>query len=100
MSNWVKRFQERQRELTQGADADLVQANRRRYKRALLLLAFNAGLIFLNGKVNLSPALRTAVGILSATICLLGLLMLRWAWQESLFLNRPDPEGPPSILKK
>jgi hypothetical protein len=100
MSNWLKRFQERQRELAQGADADLVQANRQRYKRALLLLAFDAGLIFLNDKVNLSPLLRTAVGILSVIIFLLGLLLLKWAWKESVFLNRPDPEVPPSILKK
>ena len=29
-----------------------------------------------------------------------GLLMAKWAQQESAFLSRPDPEGPPKIFKE
>jgi hypothetical protein len=99
MANWLKRFQERQRELAQGVDADLVKANRRRFRRGLLLLAFGCLLGFVGPKLHLSLALRAAAAVVFGMSCLIGILMLQWAARESAFLNGPDPQRPVSILK-
>jgi hypothetical protein len=99
MGSWLKRFQERQRELARGADADLVQNNRTRYKHGLFLLAFGLLVGFLRPKVHLSGVLQAAAVVVSIASFTIGFVLLRWAYQESIFLNRPDPEKPPSILE-
>ena len=99
MSNWLKRFQERQRELARGADADLVQDNRTRYKRGLFLIAFGLLVGFLGSKVHLSGGLQSAAVVLSIASFTIGFVLLRWAYQESIFLNRPDPENRPVSLR-
>ena len=38
MPSWLERWHKRQRELAQGADADLMRANRRRFRVALGLI--------------------------------------------------------------
>jgi hypothetical protein len=98
MSNWLRRFQERQRELAIGVDADLVKANRRRFKRGLFLLAVGCLLGFAGPKMHLSFVLRVAVAVVFGMSGLIGLFMLQWAARESTFLHRPDPEKPLSIL--
>src|SRR5260370_4252168 len=99
MGNWLKRLQERQRERAQGVDADLVQDNGRRYRRGLFLLAFGLLFGFLGSKVHSSGVLHAAEAVLSIASCVIGFILLRWAYQESLFLNRPDLEKPLSILE-
>jgi hypothetical protein len=98
MTNWLKRFQERQRELAHGVDADLVKINRRRFRRGLFLLAFGCLLGFVGPKVHLSLLLRAATAVVFGISCLIGLFMLQWAARESAFLNSPDSEKPLSIL--
>jgi hypothetical protein len=99
MANWMGRFQERQRELAIGVDADLVKINHRRFRRGLFLLAFGCLLGFVGPKIHLSFALRVAAAILFGMLCLIGLFMLQWAARASAFLNSPPPEKPISILK-
>jgi hypothetical protein len=99
MTNWLRRFQERQHELAIGVDADLVKTNHTRFKRGLFLLAFGCLLGFVGPKMHLSVALRAAVAVVFGMSCLIGLFMLRWARREAAFLNSPDPEKPLSILK-
>jgi hypothetical protein len=100
MKNWLKRFQERQRDLGRGVDADLVKDNRRRFRRDLSLLVFGCLLGFVGPKLHLPLVLRTAAAIMFGVSCLIGLLMLQWAARESAFLNTPDSEKPLSILNK
>jgi hypothetical protein len=100
MTNWLQRFQERQRELAQGADADLLKVNRRRFRLGLFLLAFGCLLGFVGPKMHLSLVLRAAGAVVFGMSCVIGLLMLQWAARESAFLNSPDSEKPLSILKQ
>ncbi len=99
MTNWLKRFQERQRELAQGVDADLVKINHRRFQRGLSLFVFGCLLGFAGPKLHLSLVLRTAAAVVFGMSCLIGLFMLQWAARESAFLHSPDSEKPLSILK-
>jgi predicted lysophospholipase L1 biosynthesis ABC-type transport system permease subunit len=98
MTNWLKRFQERQRELAQGVDADLVKANRSRFRRGLFLLAFGCLLGLVGPKMHLSLVLRAVTAVVFGVSCLIGLFMLQWAARESAFLNSPESEKPLSIL--
>jgi hypothetical protein len=45
MLEWLDRWQQRQRELQNGADADLVRDNRRRWKYSLALFVCSFSLI-------------------------------------------------------
>jgi hypothetical protein len=49
--SWFERWSRRQDELAQGADADLVRDNRRRYRAGFLLLGFATLLSLLVSKV-------------------------------------------------
>jgi hypothetical protein len=98
MTNWLKRFQERQRELAQDVDADLVKANRRRFRRGLFLFVFGCLLGFVGPKLHLSLVLRAAAAVVFGMSCFIGLFMLRWAAREWAFLNSPDREKPLSVF--
>jgi hypothetical protein len=98
MTNWLKPFQQRHRELARGVDADLVKTNHRRFWRGLILLAFGCLLGFVGPKIHLPFVLRIAAAVVFGVSCLIGLFTLQWAARESAFLNSPDLEKPPSIL--
>jgi protein-S-isoprenylcysteine O-methyltransferase Ste14 len=100
MIGWIQRWNQRQRDLTQGVDADLVRENRKRYKLAFGLQGLALFLILLCAKVHIAS---TLFWILSATAIvsfLAGLLLAIWAQQEDAFLSKPDPEEPPRIFKR
>jgi hypothetical protein len=99
MPGWVERWQKRQRELAQGADADLVHSNRRKFRVAssLLGLAFVLGL--LDAKIPLPSYVRIAITLGAVISGVGGIVLMKWAQQEDVFLTRPDPEGPPEIFK-
>ncbi|MFY9904508.1 MAG: hypothetical protein WAM43_16505 [Terriglobales bacterium] len=98
MTNWLRRFQERQRELAIGVDSDLVKINHRRFKRGLFLLAFGCLLGLVGPKMHLSLVMRVAAAVVFGMSSLIGLFMLQWAARELAFLNSPDPKKPLSIL--
>jgi hypothetical protein len=99
MNGWFDRRFQRQRELRQGADADLVGENRKRWKLAWCLWGSGLVLGFVQTKVRL-PAIWHSIAVwLSVTAFLVGAVLLRWGQIERNFLNRPDPEGPPKIFK-
>lgn len=97
--NWLERRIRRQTELAQGIDADLVRDNRKRYKFAIGLLSFAVLLSFLTSKVHLAEPLRPFVGAIAGCSGVAGLVLLVWARQEEIVLNKPDPEDPPNIFK-
>lgn len=99
MPVWVERWQKRRRELAEGADADLMQSNRRRFRVAFSLigLAFVLGLI--DAKFRLPAILGIAIRVGAGISAVVGFVLAKWAQQERAFLTRPDPEGPPEIFK-
>jgi hypothetical protein len=100
MSRWLERWVNRQRELAEGADADLVQANRRRFRIAfgLVGLAFVLGL--LDARFHFTPMLHITVRCTAVVSGLVGMVMAKWAQHERAFLNRPESESPPTIFKE
>jgi hypothetical protein len=96
---WFERWSRRQDELAQGADANLVRDNRRRYKLGFLVLGFATLLTLLVSKVDLGEHLRQILRVVAAGSGVAGLLLLAWARQEKIVLDKPDPEPPPRIFR-
>jgi hypothetical protein len=100
MPGWVNRWQKRRREAGEGADADIMQANHRRFRVAFALIGFAVLLALLGAKllfpVPIDTVLRAAAGICGVV----GFVMAKWAQQEHAFLTRPDSGSPPEIIPK
>jgi hypothetical protein len=97
--NWWDRWRQRQNQLAQGVDADLVFENQRRYRFAFGLLAFGFALGLVGSKIDRQVALRIVVSVI-ATVCgVAGFALLAWSRHEAAFLSKPDPEEPPRIFK-
>jgi len=99
MAGWFARRQERRRQLDEGADADLMQANRWRYRIAFGLIGVSVVLSLLSTKLRL-PQMLTGFRIAAAISVLVGVVMAKWAQAEHAFLTRPEPERPPEITPK
>jgi hypothetical protein len=99
MTSWTERWQRRRRELAEGADADLVRTNRRRFRLAFSLIGLALALTAIEAKVQLPKSLDTVLRIVAVSSFVIGSMMGRWAREERAFLNRPDPEGPPEIFR-
>jgi hypothetical protein len=99
MTGWVERWQKRRRDLAEGADADLMQSNRRRFRVAFSLIgfAFVTGLI--DAKFRLPTTLEILFRVGAGISGVVGIVLAKWAQQEHAFLTRPDTEGPPEIFK-
>jgi hypothetical protein len=99
MWRWFERARQRQQELRQGVDADLVRVNRRRWKFFAVLLGCFLALTWFQGKVKL-VGFWQHVAWGATAVCLLGCFVLGfWAREESAFLSRPGPEEPPRLWK-
>jgi ribosomal protein S18 acetylase RimI-like enzyme len=96
---WLERWRRRQFEIAQGADADLFRSNARRYRWAAGLFASGAALALLATKLHLAHALHVVASTAAGLLLVAGAILARWAQAEGRFLRKPDPEGPPSILK-
>jgi hypothetical protein len=96
---WFERYHRRQDELARGADADLVRDNRKRYILAFSLLGLAILLSLLVSKVHPGEQLRLVLRVVAAGSGVAGLLLLTWARQEEIVLDKPDPEPPPRIFK-
>src|SRR5215467_9618196 len=95
---WWSRQQARQVDLQRGVDADLIAENRERVRRALAMIAVGIVLPIAPLKLHLTewPArVSTWVG---TALFIVGLVLVRWAGAERAFLNRPEPEKPPSLF--
>jgi hypothetical protein len=97
--NWWTRQQRRQQELAEGADADLVRDNRKKLLWGWALFGSSLALAFVFTKVGIRGILARVGMVLAIGMMLAAFVLLKWARMESVFLSRPDPEKPPSILK-
>jgi len=100
MSSWFERFRQRQRELASGVDADLVRGNRQRFRRALGMIVMGFFLIGISTIVDLSGTLRMIGMVSGVALAISGGLMAEWASAERRFLDRPNPDDPPRLVKK
>jgi hypothetical protein len=57
-----------------------------------------AALFYFGGKFQRGMPQSIAIGV-GVVLFLGGWLVVQYARQENIFLKRPDPEKPPSILK-
>lgn len=96
---WLERWRRRQHDIAQGADADLFRANARRYRWSAGLFAAGAVIAYVAAKLNFARAWHVAANTVAALLMVAGAILVRWARAERRFLRKPDPEGPPSILK-
>jgi len=99
MPGWVERWQKRRLEIAEGADADLMQSNRRRFRVAFGLI----GLAFVMGLLDAKFLLPATLGIIfrvgAGISVVVGIVLAKWAQHEHTFITRPDLEGPPEIFK-
>jgi hypothetical protein len=99
MFDLFRRYSQRQRDLAAGADADLVQSNRKKWRSfwwlfgLFLLLEGIEKVVKPHGLVQ--EIFRWLIPTSLAFCMLLGL----WARVESGFLREPDPKKPPSLFK-
>jgi len=97
--SWGERWRERQYQLAQGVDANLVRGNHQRFRLAFGLLVFAFLLGILASKFHLPSTLRFIIGLIVIAAFLVGFVLAEWARQEAAFLSKPDPEEPPKIFK-
>jgi hypothetical protein len=100
MSNWFQRYEERRRDLAQGADADLMKANRRRFWTAFGLIGLAGLLGLLDRSLHLPRKLEIFLRCVVVASGLVGVVMAKWAQHEHSFLTDPEPEKPPTIFRE
>ena len=99
MLDWLDRWQQRHSELQNGADADLVRDNRRRWKFSLALLVCSFLLVGIQAAVKFPDPWHTIAVTLTIVFFVGGALLGRWARAERSFLDRPNPKEPPRLWK-
>ena len=96
---WFSRWRERRRELAAGVDADLVEDNRKRWKRVSRLFACGVVLFLIYSKGKLPRPVDQIIFWIGAVCFAAGILLAEWARAEDSFLNTPNRPDPPSIWK-
>jgi hypothetical protein len=99
MLDWIERRVLRQRELQQGADADLLRDNRKRWKLSWVLLGSSFVLIGVQTMIVLSDPFHRIAVALTMILFVAGALLGHWARAEKSFLDQPDPKEPPNLFK-
>jgi hypothetical protein len=94
MLEWVGRWQQRQRELASRVDADLVRANRKKYRFSWTLFALAFVLLGFQAVFKLRGVFHE-VAIWITSVCFVGgMILIRWAKIQRSFLERPTPKEP------
>ena len=100
MANWLKRWSQRQHDLENGVDADLVRANNRTLRFGSCLLLAGSLLVALASRLLTMPTWFTKTAkIISVSLLLLGAVLVRVSSAQRWYLNKPDPEPPQSLFK-
>jgi hypothetical protein len=99
VAGWVERRQKRRLELAEGADADLMRSNHRRYRAAFSLIGLALVLGLIDAKFRLPHTLEIAFRVGVGVSGVVGIVLAKWAQHEHAFLTEPDPEGPPEIFR-
>jgi hypothetical protein len=92
------RQQQRDSDLRNGADADLVAANNRRWKLYLIFSAVLVGVYAANRVFHPTGWVHSLVYGAYILVLVVGYVAGQWWWQEKIFLHKPDPKEPPKIF--
>jgi hypothetical protein len=99
MWEWLHRWRQRERDLQQGVDADLVQANRRRWK----LCASLFGLSFLSFGIlavaKFQGFIKQIAVAITTGLFFFAMITGHWARSWDAFLDKPDPKEPPRLWR-
>jgi hypothetical protein len=99
MWDWFHRWRQRERDLEQGVDADLVLANRRRWK----LCAWLFGISFLSLGIRALAKFQGTLNKIATAIAVLlffsAMILGHWARSWDAFLGKPDPKEPPRLWR-
>jgi hypothetical protein len=98
--SWFDRYQRRQADLARGVDSSLVRANRRRGNTGILLLTASLLVGWALSRTTVPWGLDWLIRTVLVIGALSGVILLKWAQQERIHLEKPDPEKPPSILRR
>ncbi|HTZ33282.1 MAG TPA: hypothetical protein VMH31_12550 [Methylomirabilota bacterium] len=99
MANWLERRVQRQAELQNGADADLIRENRARARIGVASLLAGLGLSWIQHQLHVTGVLGTIFVLVGMALWLYGIVTLAWARQQSILLDKPEPKKPPSITQ-
>ena len=99
MWDWFARWNERQRQLQSGVDADLVRDNRKRWKLSIVMFVCSFLLIGIHSQVNFPQLWSRLIAVLTGLFFVCGVVLARWAGAQDYFLSRPDPKEPPRLWK-
>ena len=99
MSRWLRRRQQRERDLRSGVDADLVQANRRRGAFSLYFFAAAFLMVMLQTIIKFTAPWHLIALGLTCLFFLCGAGLGHWTYSERAFLSKPEPEEPPKLFK-
>jgi hypothetical protein len=82
---WWERWRQRQQELAEGADADLVRDNRKKWLWSIALSGAGSLMLFVFTRIRLWKPLEAVVLVVGFGLFIAGFLLGRWALAESCF---------------
>ncbi len=93
----LHRWQQRERDLRQGVDADLVLANRRRWLICAGLFGLGYLLLGIQSIAKFQDHLHQ-IAVAITTVVFFGAIIIgNWARSWNAFLDKPDPKEPPRM---
>jgi hypothetical protein len=88
--DWLEKSQKRPCEIEEGVDADLVQANRKRFKIAFVLLGIASALGLVNITLHVPGTAHLVLRTGAIASGIVGVAMAKWAQDEQAFSARAD----------
>jgi len=99
MPNWWERRAQRERELAEGVDADLVSANRKRWTLGSKLFVIGALLLAIEWPWRLPRWVHLVVASIAFVLIVTASIRWKWAQAEQAFLGKPERKAPPILFK-
>jgi hypothetical protein len=100
MPNWWERKAQRERDLAEGVDADLLSANRRRWALGYKLSAIGALLLATDWLWRLPRWMHLVVASIVFMLMVTAIITWKWARAEQAFLEKPEGTKPLGLLQR
>jgi hypothetical protein len=97
--SWLDRRVQRQNDLERGVDADLIRALRRKWIWVAWLFGSCGLLIGVDRLFQLRGWFQKGLVSIAVLFFVMGAIIAKWAAAENAFLNRPEPEERPKLVK-
>jgi len=99
MWDWLHRWRQRELDLRQGVDADLVRANRRRWKLCAWLFGLSFLCIGILAVAKFQGIMNQIAVAITVGLFVGAMILGHWARSWDAFLDRPDPKEPPRLWR-